>query len=603
MTAEDISVEKKTNSIFELFHRSSSSNADEKDQKIFQDKLVDQDDLDDSDDPLRDAQLADKSNEEEDDGQEKEKQSVWGNIIKLVLGGAGSGGDGGGGKEAGGGEVEQTVSSAVAFVKSSVGANQGEMAETQTTVSAEDMMNMSKVVLQQLKGAFGDLPTDKLDPVSFPYFLESQDEKKNPSWKRRLHRFMPGIPKETVRGLHDALYLAELAYVDTVEDVQAGLAKFVGGPKYELVYCTTDSTPVAPAHFMVLKKETKKKKSDEKKKSPFPWSGADKDKSYIEIVLAIRGTKTVGDMLSDALLETSDYRGGKAHDGVCASGLYIVQKHADLILHTLKMSGRDKVKLTLIGHSLGAGAASIACIEFNEEHGDKIEASCIGFGCPALLNQELSEKWKPKITTVVNDADMVVRMSGATVANLIMDVLEFDYRDRAMEDVRQVCNGWNKGLSVFVIALGRRSISHSGVFRFVFQLADLVSQKASFLLPEDKKSNFVGWFKDKFDNYNPPIQRLQRKELILYPPGKCIHFYRDGVGVSCVQVPCTLFNEFDVCRTMLDDHLVPSGYETILVETMRSHLKNPNFQFKNDVLSLRGKNVEVAEEKVDEEAC
>ena len=85
-----------------------------------------------------------------------------------------------------------------------------------------------------------------------------------------------------------------------------------------------------------------------------------------------------------------------------------------------------------------AGAAAIACIEFNEEHGDKIDADCIGFGCPALLSLELSEKWKPKITTVVNDADMVVRMSGATVANLLMDVLEFNYKDILMADIKQV---------------------------------------------------------------------------------------------------------------------------------------------------------------------
>ena len=57
---------------------------------------------------------------------------------------------------------------------------------------------------------------------------------------------------------------------------------------------------------------------------------------------------------------------------------------------------------------------------------------------PALLSLELSEKWKDRITTVVNDADMVVRMSGATVANLLMDVLEFDYQETLMEDVKQV---------------------------------------------------------------------------------------------------------------------------------------------------------------------
>jgi hypothetical protein len=57
------------------------------------------------------------------------------------------------------------------------------------------------------------------------------------------------------------------------------------------------------------------------------------------------------------------------------------------------------------------GAAAIACIEFNDN--PKIEASCIGFGCPALLDEKQSEKWKDKILTVIDDADCVPRMSGA----------------------------------------------------------------------------------------------------------------------------------------------------------------------------------------------
>jgi hypothetical protein len=40
----------------------------------------------------------------------------------------------------------------------------------------------------------------------------------------------------------------------------------------------------------------------------------------------------------------------------------------------------------------------------------------------------------------------------------------------------------------------------------------------------------------------------------------------------------------------VDDHLVPSGYNAVLTEAMRSHLKNPNFQFENDVLALRADN-------------
>ena len=53
-----------------------------------------------------------------------------------------------------------------------------------------------------------------------------------------------------------------------------------------------------------------------------------------------------------------------------------------------------------------------------------------------------------------------------------------------------------------------------------------------------------------------------------------------------MEVPCTLFNEFDVTRTMVDDHLVPTGYNMLLLETMRSHLKDTQFEFRNNVMAL-----------------
>ena len=402
---------KSSSKFFELFRFGSRSSNDDSDdenetkndqngiqEKVLGDQQSDDDNGNESDDDddyvgediqdiadsLRDAQLfipdAGQIDHEEDDQKEggddkgekakESKDDFWGNVMTMILGG-GADDDG------------ESLSSAVAFARAAVAVSQGEMAETKAAMSPDDWLKLSRVLLKQLDVAFGEIPVDKIDPVAFPYYLESQDAKKNPSWKRRLHRFMPGVPKETIFGLHDALYLSQLAYVDTVEEVQDGLEKY-NGAKFELVFCTTESTPVVPAHFLVVKKEPKSKRSHKPKSWSLPWSKNNHDdhqkKEYVEIVLSIRGTKTVEDMFSDALLECTEYRGGKAHDGVCASGISIVEKHTDLILRILKMSGRKKVRLTLLGHSLGAGAASIACIEFNENHPDIIEADCIGFG-------------------------------------------------------------------------------------------------------------------------------------------------------------------------------------------------------------------------------
>lgn len=387
---------------FNLF--SNNKDDEEDNKKLMNDKVFNQNDVNhegQGKDSIEDAEL--ESSDTDDDEQKQEsKLGIWGSIAKLMTGG----------KDANMDTVVEITSTALAQ-------QEGELSDTKSTLSAEDFKAVVQKVYQQVKENFQDVPVDKIDPLAFVYYLEGEDCRKNPSWKRRLHRFMPSIKMETVYGLHDALYLAQLAYVDTVEHVQKGLDEYKGA-KYELVYCTTEGQPRQPAHFIAIKKEGKVPEADpdgsrhsvngDKKGSILP--NFSRQKTYIEIVLVVRGTKTLEDMFSDAMLEACPYRDGCAHDGVCHSGKYLVEKHTDLLLHILKMSGRDMIKLTLLGHSLGAGAAAIACMEFNDN--DKIEATCIGFGCPALVNKEMSEEWKDKIMTVVSDSDCVARMSGAT---------------------------------------------------------------------------------------------------------------------------------------------------------------------------------------------
>lgn len=379
-------------------------------RKILDDRVLNQAGVGSKNSPRRDS-LADAQAGADEEG----TKDLWGQLVSLVTGFNGS------------------VSTKMQKILSKADQPGGDLATSESTIRAMDLKDELQVVMDQMKGNFGDVPMASLDPTAFLYFLEEEDAKKNPSWKRRLHRFMPGMKLETVYGLHDALYLSQLAYVDTVEDVQRGLTAFEGAD-FELVFCTTEGKPRMPAYFVAIKKE-----------GTTPSGKGNND--FIELILSVRGTKSLVDMVTDALLEERDYRGGKSHDGVCQSGLCVVEQTKDLLLHILETSGRKKLKLTLLGHSLGAGAAAIACIEFNDE--PNIEASCIGFGCPALLNKELSEKWKDKITTIISDSDCVPRMSGATAANMLMDVLEYDGTEFAMEDVHQVSASSDREQLVF----------------------------------------------------------------------------------------------------------------------------------------------------------
>jgi len=414
--------------------------------------------------------------------------------------------------------------------KSSSG--KGDVKDSTSFTEIMKIMDQHRVHLDQtLEDTFGHIDLSKIFPTSMYYYIERDDEVKNPSWKRRMHRFHPGVDIEQVNDLASALYLAELSYADSLEEIQEGLLNTKS--PVELVYCDTESTPNEPAHFIVLKKEQSL------------WS------NELEVVIVVRGTRSVSDALTDAFMEATDYRGGKAHKGILESGRFLVGQHVELLEKLCKLANKKTVKLTLVGHSLGAGAAAIAGIEFNDH--PMINAKVIGFGCPSLLSQELAKSTQPFITTVVADADMIPRMNGATIGNKLLDIMEYDWIPRA-----------------------RRDIVHA---------LEEVQRVAPALLNESSVEYIMDTVDSWLETYVKPTipsPTTNRAENILYPPGTCIHFYRDGAGITGSETPCTFFNELDVSRTMIDDHLIDQGYRRIFLEVMRQYKRDHHFSFEED---------------------
>ena len=404
-------------------------------------------------------------------------------------------------------------------------------------VKGMDFLNVMgdafKKVMDQLKSTFGDIldGLDGLITVSLLYYAGEEDARKNPTWKRRQHRFYDKISQELVLELHDALYLSQLSYVNTVEEFKKGLATFRNNT-WELVYGTTESLPHLPAHFLCIHKQLAPLQSS----SRLPWKTKKDD--VIQVGLVIRGTKNIADALADGMLEPVEYRGGHAHGGILLTGKALVEKHLPRLKELLKYSGRNKISLYLVGHSLGAGAAAIAAMEFREY--DFIEVKALGFGCPPILSHNLSMATKDYITTVVADADVVPRLSGASMANALLDLLEYDWTNE-------------------VIADGEYSLERA---RKVLKLGHL--------LP--KKEMVRKWLDDFFDKeVRPKLGKEKRPRLdnVLVPPGNCIHIFRDGVGYSGTYTPCDFFSSIDIVRTLIDDHLVMPGYHRALISLVR----------------------------------
>jgi hypothetical protein len=264
---------------------------------------------------------------------------------------------------------EKMIQELVVRARESTG--KGDFSESQSffeilSIMTNDVLEVSK----SLDKSFGHLDLAGLFPTSLFYYLEVEDERKNPSWKRRMHRFHQGIDINQVSHLNNMLYLSSLSYADTIDEIAEGCKRAVD--PLELVYCDTSSTPSKPGHFIALKKNQS------------IWS------SDLEVFFVVRGTKAVTDVMTDCIVDAVPYRGGKAHCGILQSGKWLVSEHQELLEKLRTLAGKRRIKLTLVGHSLGAGAASIAGIEF--DHMDNVSVRVIGFGCPSLLSADLAKK-------------------------------------------------------------------------------------------------------------------------------------------------------------------------------------------------------------------
>jgi pimeloyl-ACP methyl ester carboxylesterase len=408
-------------------------------------------------------------------------------------------------------EQEQTISDIVAGVRDQI--EQGDTEESSSLSEIIKVVGEYKEKLGEVATKYvGSINLSKLSPTAVMYYLEREDEVKNPSWKRRQHRFSPNIKIEKVHELNDALILAYLCYADTVDEIRDGLDKYK--TPYDLVYVNMRSSPGQPANFVAVKRD---QSSSHRMKKISP---------NLYVIIGVRGTKTAADAITDLLCDTVEYKGGRAHSFILESGKYVADKHRGLLEELRVKSGKAKVKVTLVGHSLGAGAASIAGMELYNTS-PKLEVKVIGFGCPALVSSDLAEK-ATYITTVVNDTDIVPRLSGITVANLLLDIMAFNWMPYAQRDIQYTLEELQK--------------RHSRIFKET--TAKKVTQTVEPLLEKHLKGTLL---KDRAARFEPEV----------FPPGKCIHFYRDGSGVSGSYVPNTFFSEIDVTRRMIDGTLHP----------------------------------------------
>ena len=104
------------------------------------------------------------------------------------------------------------------------------------------------------------------------------------------------------------------------------------------------------------------------------------------------------------------------------------------------------------------------------------------------------------------------------------------------------------------------------------------------------KNGILTWANETLvKNYLPYLEKSrERIEQVLYPPGNCIHLWRNGAGWSGTYTPCSFFDSVEYSRTFLNDHLIDTGYHPALLGLAREENNDWNFHFDHDLMALSG---------------
>lgn len=128
------------------------------------------------------------------------------------------------------------------------------------------------------------------------------------------------------------------------------------------------------------------------------------------VVASIRGTQSGLDALRDLIIEPNALQGGLVHSGMRDEANEVITKLKPLIDKAFLQY--PDYHLVFTGHSLGAGAASIATLILQTSY-PRIRAYC--FACPSCVSSELLPRLEDCVVSVENMHDLVPRMNSSAM--------------------------------------------------------------------------------------------------------------------------------------------------------------------------------------------
>eukprot|EP00445_Apocalathium_hangoei_P010991 CAMPEP_0203886442 /NCGR_PEP_ID=MMETSP0359-20131031/30256_1 /ASSEMBLY_ACC=CAM_ASM_000338 /TAXON_ID=268821 /ORGANISM="Scrippsiella Hangoei, Strain SHTV-5" /LENGTH=686 /DNA_ID=CAMNT_0050807267 /DNA_START=63 /DNA_END=2120 /DNA_ORIENTATION=- len=159
------------------------------------------------------------------------------------------------------------------------------------------------------------------------------------------------------------------------------------------------------------------------------------------LVVAIRGTLSFKDILTDMACKSVPFLEGQAHEGfVVATERLVKELRAKLPDEVARYPG---YRVVLCGHSMGAAIAAMAAAVLRAE--DDWAAGCVayGFGTPAVFSRCIGDRLAAEgaVYTVVNGRDWVPRTSLSNTHRLLDDVVSKGILRSAIRSTQRLGRG------------------------------------------------------------------------------------------------------------------------------------------------------------------
>lgn len=260
----------------------------------------------------------------------------------------------------------------------------------------------------------GNLPSAPELVVALRLYIARSD-------RSRLHTpSLPPPPASTLRPppvpqLAYYLALAEAAYASEAADLEARLAQVAVQPPLRSVH---ESGKWAPGYYVA------------------------RDMRYDCVVVAVRGSKELADVVTNLSAEVEPFLGGHGHQGVVKSAHNL---HEGLRPALAEFVDRYEPSggVVVVGHSLGGAVAAALTLllrqpsldrEFDENNESERaknafrSARCFSFAPPPFLSEDLAfRSQRAGIVTMVGGFDVVPRLSAASLDRLLVAVSRYNW--------------------------------------------------------------------------------------------------------------------------------------------------------------------------------